>query len=282
MYVFIYLSLDLSIYLSIYLLIYLFIYLFIDQGSHRSIYLSIDASISLSIYSSIYLFIVLSIYLSIYRCIDLSIYRGCSSPIEAVPGNRDSQCLRPAHACARARAEKHLHAGWFTRVKLLYIWHYVSDSIPTKLFWGLTFSSAGGLSEEKYQSQFGNIFPVALFCPPYLSSPPLKFCVWVCSETDDNFKGNHHQSMHVASQRQLQFFCHCWAATLDWALWNGHVLKFRLKISQNHGPPNPQCFPHSEVNSWNSVMFRWSLRSKEKRWQRRVCFHVSKEGHGSS
>ena len=110
MYVFIYLSLDLSIYLSIYLLIYLFIYLFIDQGSHRSIYLSIDASISLSIYSSIYLFIYsfiyLSIYLSIYRCIDLSIYRGCSSPIEAVPGNRDSQCLRPAHACARARARR--------------------------------------------------------------------------------------------------------------------------------------------------------------------------------
>ena len=195
-----------------------------------------------------------------------------------------------SRTCARSRARRSTcmqdgsHArDARARVKLLYIWHYVSDSIPTKLFWGLTFSSAGGLSEEKYQSQFGNIFPVALFCPPLpFVPPPLKFCVWVCSETDDNFKGNHHQSMHVASQRQLQFFCHCWAATLDWALWNGHVLKFRLKISQNHGPPNPQCFPHSEVNSWNSVMFRWSLRSKEKRWQRRVCFHVSKEGHGSS
>lgn len=83
----------------------------------------------------------------------------------------------------RARAEKHLHAGWFTRarVKLLYIWHYVSDSIPTKLFWGLTFSSAGGLSEEKYQSQFGNIFPVALFCPPYLSSPLSSF-VYECAQ----------------------------------------------------------------------------------------------------
>ena len=106
-----YLSIYPWIYLSIYLLIYLFIYLFIDQGSHRSIYLSIDASISLSIYSSIYLFIVLSIYLSIYRCIDLSIYRGCSSPIEAVPGNRDSQCLRPAHACARARRSTCMQDG---------------------------------------------------------------------------------------------------------------------------------------------------------------------------
>ena len=105
MYLSIYPWIYLSIYLSIYLLIYLFIYLFIDQGSHRSIYLSIDASISLSIYSCIYLFIYSFIYLSIYRCIDLSIYRGCSSPIEAVPGNRDSQCLRPAHACARARGE---------------------------------------------------------------------------------------------------------------------------------------------------------------------------------
>ena len=87
-----------------------------------------------------------------------------------------------SRTCVRSRAraaEKHLHAGWRAREKLLYIWHYVSDSIPTKLFWGLTFSSAGGLSEEKYQSQFGNIFPVALFCPPYLSSPPLKllFCI---------------------------------------------------------------------------------------------------------
>ena len=124
-----YLSIYPWIYLSIYLLIYLFIYLFIDQGSHRSIYLSIDASISLSIYSSIYLFIVLSIYLSIYRCIDLSIYRGCSSPIEAVPGNRDSQCLRPAHARARrARGEapacRMVHAREVTLHLTLCFWFY--------------------------------------------------------------------------------------------------------------------------------------------------------------
>ena len=181
MYVFIYLSLDLSIYLSTYWSIYLSICLSIKVAIDLSIYRSMLLSLYLFIHLFIYLFIVLSIYLSIYRCIDLSIYRGCSSPIEAVPGNRDSQCLRPAHACARA--EKHLHAGWFTRarVKLLYIWHYVSDSIPTKLFWGLTFSSAGGLSEEKYQSQFGNIFPVALFCPPYLSSPLSSF-VYECAQ----------------------------------------------------------------------------------------------------
>ena len=67
------------------------------------------------------------------------------------------------------------------RVKLLYIWHYVSDSIPTKLFWGLTFSSAGGLSEEKYQSQFGNIFPVALFCPPLPFVPPSQVLAYFCS-----------------------------------------------------------------------------------------------------
>ena len=276
MYVFIYLSLDLSIYLSTYWSIYLSICLSIKVAIDLSIYRSMLLSLYLFIHLFIYLFIVLSIYLSI----DVLIYRSIVDvlvPLRPCRGIETRNVYVP-----HMRALKHLHAGARARVKLLYIWHYVSDSIPTKLFWGLTFSSAGGLSEEKYQSQFGNIFPVALFCPPLPFVPPLKFRVWVCSETDDNFKGNHHQSMHVASQRQLQFFCHCWAATLDWALWNGHVLKFRLKISQNHGPPNPQCFPHSEVNSWNSVMFRWSLRSKEKRWQRRVCFHVSKEGHGSS
>ena len=83
-------------------------------------------SLYLFIHLFIYLFIYSFIYLSIYRCIDLSIYRGCSSPIEAVPGNRDSQCLRPAHAMralARARAEapacRMVHAR--ARVKLLYI-----------------------------------------------------------------------------------------------------------------------------------------------------------------
>ena len=106
------LSFSLTLYLPPYPSIYRYIYLSSCPSMYVFIYLSLD----------------LSIYLSIYRCIDLSIYRGCSSPIEAVPGNRDSQCLRPAHACARARAEKHLHAGWFTRargararVKLLYI-----------------------------------------------------------------------------------------------------------------------------------------------------------------
>lgn len=85
----------------------------------------------------------------------------------------EAPACRMVHARARrARA----------RVKLLYIWHYVSDSIPTKLFWGLTFSSAGGLSEEKYQSQFGNIFPVALFCPPLPFVPPLSSFVYECAQ----------------------------------------------------------------------------------------------------
>ena len=184
-YPWIYLSIYLSTYWSIYLSICLSIKVAIDLSIYRSMLLSLYLFIHLFIYLFIYSFIYLSIYLSIYRCIDLSIYRGCSSPIEAVPGNRDSQCLRPAHACARARARaargeapacRMVHARARrarARVKLLYIWHYVSDSIPTKLFWGLTFSSAGGLSEEKYQSQFGNIFPVALFCPPLPFVPPL-------------------------------------------------------------------------------------------------------------
>ena len=82
-----------------------------------------------------------------------------------------------SRTCVRARARRSTcmqdgSRGARARAKLLYIWHYVSDSIPTKLFWGLTFSSAGGLSEEKYQSQFGNIFPVALFCPPLPFVPP--------------------------------------------------------------------------------------------------------------
>ena len=186
MYVFIYLSLDLSIYLSIYLSTYWSIYLSICLSIKVAIDLSIYRSMLLSLYLFIhlfiYLFIVLSIYLSIYLSIDVLIYRSIVDvlvPLRPCRGIETRNVYVP-HMRALARAaRKHLRAGWFTRargararVKLLYIWHYVSDSIPTKLFWGLTFSSAGGLSEEKYQSQFGNIFPVALFCPPLPFVPP--------------------------------------------------------------------------------------------------------------
>ena len=119
-----------------------------------------------------------------------------------------------SRTCVRSRRSTCMQDGSRARVKLLYVRHYVSDSIPTKLFWGLTFSSAGGLSEEKYQSQFGNIFPVALFCPPYLSSPPsqvLDICIFfaalklsTCSSPSTLYTRHHmpHSfSMSVASLR---------------------------------------------------------------------------------
>ena len=287
MYVFIYLSLDLSIYLSTYWSIYLSICLSIKVAIDLSIYRSMLLSLYLFIHLFIYLFIVLSIYLSIYLSIDVLIYRSIVDvlvPLRPCRGIETRQCLRPAHACARAaRRSTCMQDGSRARVKLLYIWHYVSDSIPTKLFWGLTFSSAGRFEWREVSISVWQYFSCCSLLPPPTFRPPLSSFVYECAQKRTTIlKETIINLCMLLHQRQLQFFCHCWAATLDWALWNGHVLKFRLKISQNHGPPNPQCFPHSEVNSWNSVMFRWSLRSKEKRWQRRVCFHVSKEGHGSS
>ena len=177
MYVFIYLSLDLSIYLSTYWSIYLSICLSIKVAIDLSIYRSMLLSLYLFIHLFIYLFIVLSIYLSI----DVLIYRSIVDvlvPLRPCRGIETRNVYVPhMRALARARRSTCMQDGSRARVararvKLLYIWHYVSDSIPTKLFWGLTFSSAGGLSEEKYQSQFGNIFPVALFCPPLPFVPP--------------------------------------------------------------------------------------------------------------
>ena len=224
-----------------------------------------------------YVFIYLSLDLSMYLSIDVLIYRSIVDvlvPLRPCRGIETRNVYVP-HMRALARGEA--PAREVTLHLTLCFWFY-----SHKAFLGANIFFCRRFEWREVSISVWQYFSCCSLLPPPPFVPPLKFCVWVCSETDDNFKGNHHQSMHVASQRQLQFFCHCWAATLDWALWNGHVLKFRLKISQNHGPPSPQCFPHSEVNSWNSVMFRWSLRSKEKRWQRRVCFHVSKEGHGSS
>ena len=180
-----YLSIYPWIYLSIYLSTYWSIYLSICLSIKVAIDLSIYRSMLLSLYLFIHLFIYLFIVLSIYLSIDVLIYRSIVDvlvPLRPCRGIETRNVYVPhMRALARARGEapacRMVHARARVRrararVKLLYIWHYVSDSIPTKLFWGLTFSSAGGLSEEKYQSQFGNIFPVALFCPPYLSSPP--------------------------------------------------------------------------------------------------------------
>ena len=143
-----------------------------------------------------------------------------------MPGNRDSQCLRPAHACARARArrarraraEKHLHAGWFARARevtlhlTLCFWFY-----SHKAFLGANIFFCRRFEWREVSISVWQYFSCcSLLPPPYLSSPP--------------------SQVFVASHQEVRQ-----APAAEKAVWSGNIQYFQ---------PSSYIFPN-----WKWLVF---------------------------